>query len=528
MLSHARGGCRLAEAAGGVATGRQLARRPVVAAEPPLPAIEEQHHDDPVDLYPENGRARGARAAPVAADGPGPTLDPGADARATLHACATAAARPRAPPRPPTTARPVERAGYRLGAGDKLRVEVYGESQLSQSLQVRPDGKITLPLVGDTAASGRTAIELRDSVTTSLKEYVTNPVVTVIVVEATAAQVYIIGEVATPGAQVMQGPMTVLQALAQAGGLKEFADRGDIRILRKGNLGTLTIPFNYKDAIRGRIEPVICSPATRSSFPDSADSDRARRLDLKLSRMRNGNEMDRDRLVAAAADDGPRRGAARAVATRPRLTPGWVFTPTMVLGGMWDSNVTVRNQGNPLLQEWVGIVNPRGELDYNGRQLRFNTGYSGALEAYRHVSELNRYEQKARVSTQYRASARLQADGARVLHRHADDRSARARHAAVHRLRRPHVRRVERLDVSTPHAAHAVRGRYRFQHITFDQRRQRGAERAPAGRLRAQPGRQRPALADAALFGRRRLAVPAARSSPAARRTSTCRPRSAR
>jgi hypothetical protein len=90
-----------------------------------------------------------------------------------------------------------------------------------------------------------------------------------------------------------------------------------------------------------------------------------------------------------------------------RLTPGWVFTPTMVLGGLWDSNVTVRNQGNPLVQEWVGIVNPRGEIDYNGRRTRFNAGYSGALEAYRDVSELNRYEQKARLYTRHQATARL-------------------------------------------------------------------------------------------------------------------------
>jgi polysaccharide export outer membrane protein len=200
--------------------------------------------------------------APIAAEGQSPRSTP-APAPAP-----TSAARPaRTTTSSVTTTRPWTEQEYRLGAGDKLRVEVYGEAQLSQSLQVRPDGKITLPLVGDTAAAGRTAIELRDSVTTSLKEYITNPVVTVIVVEATAAQVYIIGEVATPGAQVMQGPMTVLQALAQAGGLKEFADRGDIRILRKGNLGTLTVPFNYKDAIRGRIEPVYLQPGDTVVVP---------------------------------------------------------------------------------------------------------------------------------------------------------------------------------------------------------------------------------------------------------------------
>jgi polysaccharide biosynthesis/export protein len=202
---------------------------------------------------------------PAAAQNPRSTPAPTPAPRSTPTT--TAASRPARTTASATTVRPWNEQEYRLGAGDKLRVEVYGESQLSQSLQVRPDGKITLPLVGDTMASGRTAIELRDSVTTSLKEYINNPVVTVIVVEATAAQVYIIGEVAAPGAQVMQGPMTVLQALAQAGGLKEFADRGDLRILRKGNLGTLTIPFNYKDAIKGRIEPVYLQPGDTVVVP---------------------------------------------------------------------------------------------------------------------------------------------------------------------------------------------------------------------------------------------------------------------
>jgi polysaccharide biosynthesis/export protein len=166
-----------------------------------------------------------------------------------------------------TNTRAWEKEEYRLGPGDKLRVEVYREAQLSQSLQVRPDGKITLPLVGDFAASGKTPIELRDALAASLKEYVTNPVVTVIVVEATAAQVYVIGEVANPQTLVMQGPMTVLQALAQVGGLREFADRDDIRILRKTPQGVRTISFNYKHAVKGESEPVFLQPGDTLVVP---------------------------------------------------------------------------------------------------------------------------------------------------------------------------------------------------------------------------------------------------------------------
>src|SRR5262245_15140042 len=135
---------------------------------------------------------------------------------------------------------------YRLASGDKLRIEVYKDAQLSQSLQVRPDGKITLPLVGDVAAAGRTSLELRDAIARSLTEYMTNPTVTVIVVEATPQVVYVSGEVTKPGAlTITNGRLSVLQAIAMAGGFTDFANRKDITILR----GTQKLKFNYKDAI---------------------------------------------------------------------------------------------------------------------------------------------------------------------------------------------------------------------------------------------------------------------------------------
>jgi polysaccharide export outer membrane protein len=139
---------------------------------------------------------------------------------------------------------------YRLAAGDKLRIEVYKDAQLSQSLQVRPDGKITLPLVGDVAAAGRTSVELRDAIGAALKDYITEPVVTVIVVEATPQVVYVTGEVTKPGAlPLLTGHMSVLQALAMAGGFTDFANKKDIRVLRKGASGMQTLKFNYKDAL---------------------------------------------------------------------------------------------------------------------------------------------------------------------------------------------------------------------------------------------------------------------------------------
>src|SRR3954471_8526744 len=101
-------------------------------------------------------------------------------------------------PRPAAASDPDKKPGavplateYFIGPGDKLRIEVYKDAQLSQSLQVRPDGKITLPLVGDVVAAGRTSVELRDAISESLKEYISNPVVTVIVTETTPQLVYI-------------------------------------------------------------------------------------------------------------------------------------------------------------------------------------------------------------------------------------------------------------------------------------------------------------------------------------------------
>jgi polysaccharide biosynthesis/export protein len=144
---------------------------------------------------------------------------------------------------------------YRVGPGDKLRIEVYKDSQLSQSVQVRPDGKITLPLVGDLEATGRTPIELRDTIAKSLKEYVTNPTVTVIVVEALASQVFVMGEVSRPGPVQIFGPTTIVQVLAMAGGFKEFANTKDVLVLRPNGTGVQTMRFNYKEALATEAKP---------------------------------------------------------------------------------------------------------------------------------------------------------------------------------------------------------------------------------------------------------------------------------
>jgi polysaccharide export outer membrane protein len=168
-------------------------------------------------------------------------------------------------PAPQGTSLPDE---YRMSPGDKLRIEVYKDPQLSQSVQVRPDGRITLPLVGDLEANARTPIELRDAIVAALKEYITNPTVTVIVVEATASTAYVMGEVNHPGAVTLQAPLTIIQALALAGGLKDFADARNIRILRKSSLGVQMIPFDYKEAVRSVRAPIYLRPGDTVVVPD--------------------------------------------------------------------------------------------------------------------------------------------------------------------------------------------------------------------------------------------------------------------
>jgi polysaccharide biosynthesis/export protein len=149
---------------------------------------------------------------------------------------------------------------YKMVVGDKLRVEVYKDPQMSQSLQIRPDGKITLPLVGDIPAAGKTPAALRDTLTTSLKDFITNPVVTVIVVEAQPQTVSVIGEVNTPGTHPIKAQTTVIEALAMAGGFKDFANTKNITIQRSTPTGTTRIKFNYKDAIKSETKQMCVQP----------------------------------------------------------------------------------------------------------------------------------------------------------------------------------------------------------------------------------------------------------------------------
>jgi polysaccharide biosynthesis/export protein len=211
----------------------------------------------------------GAQTAPGNPSAPGSTAPPAPSVGTTpedvqQRPAEAPAAAPSSAQRKAAAALPTD---YRLAIGDKLRVEVYKDTQLSQSLQIRPDGKITLPLVGDVTAAGLTSLELRDQIATALKEYVTNPVVTVIVVETVPPVVYVMGEVANPGSVPLNGPMSVLQALAMAGGFRDFANTKDIRVLRRSARGIQTIGFNYKSAVKGDGNPMLLQPGDTVIVP---------------------------------------------------------------------------------------------------------------------------------------------------------------------------------------------------------------------------------------------------------------------
>lgn len=138
---------------------------------------------------------------------------------------------------------------YVIGAQDVLDINVWKEEQLTKSVPVRPDGKISLPLLNDVQAAGLTPTQLANNITESLKKFVTDPQVTVIVREINSQRVYLIGEVTRAGAYPLLPGMTVLQALSSGGGFTQYANTKKIYVLRSENGKQEKLPFNYKQAL---------------------------------------------------------------------------------------------------------------------------------------------------------------------------------------------------------------------------------------------------------------------------------------
>jgi len=146
---------------------------------------------------------------------------------------------------------------YVIGPQDVLDISVWKEDQLTKTVPVRPDGKISMPLLNDVQAAGLTPTQLAGQITESLKKFVTDPQVTIIVREINSQRVYMLGEVARAGAYPLLPNMTVLQALSSAGGFTQFANVKKIYVLRVENGKQEKFPFNYKHALESPDQNIL-------------------------------------------------------------------------------------------------------------------------------------------------------------------------------------------------------------------------------------------------------------------------------
>lgn len=140
---------------------------------------------------------------------------------------------------------------YQLGPEDTLEISVWKEPELTKQLVIRPDGKITYPLVGEIQAAGLTVKQLQAEVAKRLEKFVTDANVTVILLKTQYYKIYVTGKVNKPGDFVVGRPVDVMQAIAMAGGLTPFASPGSIVVLRRVGDKDEIYPFNYKDVSRG-------------------------------------------------------------------------------------------------------------------------------------------------------------------------------------------------------------------------------------------------------------------------------------
>jgi polysaccharide export outer membrane protein len=141
---------------------------------------------------------------------------------------------------------------YRIGPQDIVQIDVWKEPEITRTIPVRPDGKISLPLLNDVQAAGLTAMQLAGVLREGLTKFLTSPQVTVTVTAINSRRVYLTGEVSRTGALPLLPNMTVLQALSSAGGFTPFARIKDIYVLRIENGKQTRFPFHYKDVVKGK------------------------------------------------------------------------------------------------------------------------------------------------------------------------------------------------------------------------------------------------------------------------------------
>lgn len=151
----------------------------------------------------------------------------------------------------PESAVTAESSKFELGPADVIHIAVWKNSELTQTVTIGPDGFISLPLLGDLHVAGMTASRLAEDLQTKLGSYLVNARVTVSLVEIRSRQVFVTGQVGKPGGYPLVAPISVLQLIAQAGGLNTFAHRKDIVILRAAGNQVQKLKFNYNNAVRG-------------------------------------------------------------------------------------------------------------------------------------------------------------------------------------------------------------------------------------------------------------------------------------
>lgn len=153
---------------------------------------------------------------------------------------------------PPVTTRP-HNTTYLIGDDDVLDINVWKEPELSKQVPVRSDGKISLPLVGELQAAGKTPVQLEDDITTKLRNFITEPAVTVMVTKINSLKFNVMGEVIKPGSYSLTTTTTVVDAIATAGGFRDFAKKKSIYVLRSNADGTeARLSFNYNDFVKGK------------------------------------------------------------------------------------------------------------------------------------------------------------------------------------------------------------------------------------------------------------------------------------
>jgi polysaccharide export outer membrane protein len=211
------------------------------------------------------GLAQAPQQAPQKTTAPPPSSQPVSSSPAPAGTQQQPAAM--APDSSARTGGPIDPERYVIGADDSLQISVWKDATLSATVPVRPDGMISLNLVGDLRAAGLTPMALSADITQRLKKYIQDPVVTVVVLGVNSQRIFTVGEVGHVGPIMMTPGMTVLQAIVSSGGLTQFANSKRIYILRTVAGKQEKIPFNYKQALKGENQGASLLPGDTIVVP---------------------------------------------------------------------------------------------------------------------------------------------------------------------------------------------------------------------------------------------------------------------